>query len=53
MSDGRRDRDRTGQGGSLSLYVDFADEKAVRLYEKTGRRRKYARMLYVGGEGGS
>ena len=40
-------------GGSLSLHVDFANEKAVRLYEKMGLRRKYARMLYVGGEGGS
>ncbi|MCF8062535.1 MAG: GNAT family N-acetyltransferase, partial [Deltaproteobacteria bacterium] len=40
-------------GGSISLHVDLANKKAIRLYEKMGLRRKYARMLYVGGDGGS
>jgi threonine synthase len=40
-------------GGSLSLHVDSGNKKAIRLYEKMGLRRKYARMLYVGGEGGT
>lgn len=34
--------------GSLSLHVDLNNKKAIRLYEKMGLRRKYARMLYMG-----
>ncbi len=37
-------------GGSLSLHVDLANKKAIRLYEKMGLRKKYIRMLYMGEE---
>jgi len=37
--------------GSLSLHVDLNNKKAIRLYEKMGLRRKYARMIYMGKPG--
>lgn len=36
--------------GSLSLHVETDNKRAIKLYEKMGMKRKYYRMLYLGGE---
>lgn len=36
--------------GSLSLHVEVENKRAIKLYEKMGLKRKYYRMLYMGGE---
>jgi threonine synthase len=36
--------------GSLSLHVEVDNKRAIKLYEKMGLKKKYYRMLYMGGE---
>ncbi|WP_457750627.1 GNAT family N-acetyltransferase [Thermococcus sp.] len=33
-------------GGDISLHVELANHRAIRLYEKMGFKKKYYRMLY-------
>jgi len=34
--------------GDLSLHVETDNERAIKLYEKMGLRKKYYRMMYQG-----